>query len=226
MLVTPVPTPCCRPPSSAHSAQSLPPLETAGSRSFLTNDDSEGTANKGRRGSKHSSGGGGGGGGGGSGKKVRPRNSGDNISSLNNDSSDSNSVGGGRYTEDNFQDAEPLSCPPPGGEIRMSPQMSAVDSDGGAGGKGTEGAGSGGAEVGEGGGVRFVESPVGGQIQDGTGGDQALEEKEWTNNAIREMDKMREGIERRNSANEINGFNAMTSGSEVSQLAPRGSRRS
>lgn len=104
----------------------------------------------------------------------------------------------------------------------MSPQMSAADSDAGGGGKGAESGGTAGAEVGEAGGVRFVDSPVdspvGGQRPDGTGCSEASD-REWTNNAIREMDKMREGIERRNSANETNGFNAMSSSSEVSHLA-------
>lgn len=183
----------------------------------MAGDDGEDYGSRSRRGSRKSNGGGGG-------KKLGQRNSsGDTTNWPKHDSSDTNSMGGGRYTEHRLQDEGPLSPPLVGDEIRMSPQLSVGGSDGGGDDKGMDGGWSVCTRVEEPGGVEYVDRPVGqadggdGGGSDGSGGGEASK-AEWTDNAIREMDSMRAVIERRNSANEMHGFNAtqLSSSSEVS----------
>lgn len=208
------------PPPLAHLMQSLPPLETPGSRLFLGGDGSDVNVTKTRKGSKSGDDGVGGG------KRPSHRSSGDSNSAPNSDNSHRNSMGGGRYAGSIFQDAGPLSSPPIGGEIQMSPQLSVADSDGLGDGKGAGVGDALGAGVEEASAAKSANSSAGECAQGDTDGGGALGEKEWTSKAIREMDKMRKHVERRNGVNEIDGLNVgrTVGGGEVSQIFGRQGR--
>eukprot|EP00903_Cladosiphon_okamuranus_P009663 g9194.t1 len=130
-------------------------------------------------------------------------------------------MGGGRYADNRFQDAGPLSSPPPARDTQMSLQLSVADSDGGDLLKGTEG-GWGAACAGEEGvdGVRVVNDSIEGQRQGGTGGVSGASKTECTSNPTKE--KMLEAIGRKNSVEDVNGIKPTRIGSGSSKAAGAG----